>query len=144
MWEITISQQIYSIVYAFAVGVFFSIIYDIPKSFCILNHTKNLFVFIKDIVFSLFASFVVFLLLIARTNGAVRGYIILFIFLGFVLFRILFSKYWLKALYGFWKFSFNLNKRIRKFFLAFCSKIEQTEAFVLKKLKKILKKAHII
>lgn len=144
MWEITISQQIYSILYAFVLGVFFSVIYDIPKSFCVLNRTNNTVVFIKDIIFSLFATLMVFLLLIARSNGVVRGYILFFIFCGFVVFRITLSKYWLKALYCFFNFSYKANKKIKGQFLSVLSKTEQTEAYVIRKLKKILKKVNII
>ena len=144
MWEITISQQIYSIIYSLLVGVVFSIVYDVLKSFCVLNHSKKIFVFFKDIIFSVFAAFVVFLLFIARCNGAVRGYIIFFVFVGFTLFKCIFSKYWLKLLCRFWIITFKSIKCLRRLFLSFSLKLEQTEAFVIIKLKEFLKKVNII
>ena len=57
MWEIGLVHQLTGSAYSIAVGIFFSLIYDILKAFCITKKCGTLAVFVKDIAFSLFAAF---------------------------------------------------------------------------------------
>ncbi len=140
MWEIGLVHQLVSSGYAIAVGAFFAAVYDILKACCTVNKANNIAVFVKDVAFSLFAFFVTFMLLMARSNGMVRGYILFWIFIGFLLFRISVSKIWLKF------FVFILSKLKHAFAFAnrilnkFCDILDRFEARILKKLRNFYKK----
>ena len=66
MWEIGIVHQLTSSGYAIAVGILFAAVYDVLKACCIVFKANNFWVFVKDIVFSLFAFFASALNLSAR------------------------------------------------------------------------------
>ena len=140
MWEIGLVHQLVSSGYAVAVGAVFAAVYDVLKACCIVNKANSIIVFIKDVTFSLFAFFVTFMLLMARSNGMVRGYILFWIFIGFLLFRISISKIWFKILTFFFgrlrTFSEFLNANMGKF----CDILDRFEAVILEKLKIFYKK----
>ena len=141
MWEIGLVHQLTGSAYSITVGIFFSLIYDILKAFCLTKKCGILSVFIKDIIFSLFAAFVTFMLLMARSNGAIRGYILFFMAFGFVLFKVTLSKFWL----GLWLCIFSFFNKIKtvleSLLQRFCNALDRFESQVFKKCKKMFKKA---
>lgn len=141
MWEIGLAHQLIGSAYSLAVGVFFSLVYDVLKAFCLKYNCGVIAVFVKDIAFSLFAAFVTFMLLMARSNGAVRGYILFFIVAGFVLFRVTLSKFWLKFWMLFFSGFIKLKTVLSAFLQRFCDRLDSFELKVLKIFKKMLKKA---
>ena len=140
MWEIGIVHQLTSSGYAIAVGILFAAVYDVLKACCIVFKANNFWVFVKDIVFSLFAFFVTFMLLMARSNGMVRAYILFWVFVGFLLFRISVSKIWLK----FFMFIFSKLKDFLAFLdrilNKFCDLLDRFESRLLSFLKNFYKK----
>ncbi len=140
MWEIGLVHQLTSSAYAFLVGLFFAAVYDILKACCVVNKLNNFAVFVKDVLFSLFAFLVTFMLLMARSNGMLRGYILFWIAVGFFVFRISISKIWFKI----FKFLFS-KLRLLSFFVNGCvakfsDLIDRFDAVMLIFLKKLIKK----
>ena len=140
MWEIGLVHQLVSSAYALIIGVVFAAVYDVLKAYCIVGALNSFAVFVKDIVFSLFLFFVTFMLLMARSNGVVRGYILFWIAAGFLLFRKTFSKIW----FSFLRFVFVklklvfvlINKLLRKV----CDAVDKFDAIFPLFFKKIFKK----
>lgn len=140
MWEIGLVHQLTGSLYAFAVGVFFCFVYDILKAYCLIKKFGTVAVFVKDVIFSLFAAFVTFMLLMARSNGEVRGYILFFIAVGFVLFKISLSRFWVRFLSFVFLKLYKFNSFLSDLLSKFCDILDNFESAVLKFLKKYLKK----
>ena len=140
MWEIGLAHQLLSSGYALAIGIFFAAVYDILKACCIVNNAGGFAVFVKDILFSLFAFFVTFMLLMARSNGIVRGYILFWIFTGFLLFRLSVSKFWLKIFMFVFRKIKALSSWVHGNFLVFCDMLDRFESILIKILRKFLQK----
>ncbi len=97
MWEITLYNQIFGVLVSLSYGFCLALFYDILKAYCIKYSPSKLFVFFKDLLFAILAAVSEFLLLMALTNGAIRGYLLISQAVGFVLFRLFVSVYWLKV-----------------------------------------------
>ncbi len=108
MWEISSFSQILASFYAFLLGMLLALFYDIIKVTRKLGIKNEILVFLGDIFFSFFAAILTFLFLLVFTNGALRAYVILLELIGFIVFRIIFSKLFLKFLY----FLFSRFKKI--------------------------------
>ncbi len=150
MWEISITDQLLSFVLSIALGAFLCLTYDVLRA--VRKNGFNSFwtVFFTDIFFWLFSAILTFLLLIARTNGEIRGYVLIGELLGFVIFRLLLSKVFLLIIdfliakllkllrlirKNFYYFFIKIEKRIDKIILLFCKKTKT----MLKIVKKLLK-----
>lgn len=96
MWEISLVQQIISIEYSALLGFCLSIFYDTLKAVRKTFNSSKLFIFFQDIFFWIVSFAFTFLLLMARTNGELRGFIVISIFVGFIIYRITVSRYILK------------------------------------------------
>lgn len=68
------------------------------EAFRIADGIKGLGLWINDLAFFAFAGFTTFCFLLVRSNGEVRGYIIIGILIGFWLFKKLFSRLYKKIL----------------------------------------------
>lgn len=66
------------------------------EAFRIADGIKGLGVWINDLVFFAFAGFTTFCFLLVRSNGEVRGYVIIGILIGFWFFKELFSRLYIK------------------------------------------------
>ncbi len=86
MWEISNSEQVFSFFTALLFGVGYSVFYCILRAIRKSFRHNALAVFIEDILFFLITAITTFLLLLALTNGEIRFYMLLGIFLGFSLF----------------------------------------------------------
>jgi len=54
-----------------------------------------------DVLYFILSSMITFIFLLSRTNGEIRGYVILFEIVGFLTFRAIFSKYIIVLITGF-------------------------------------------
>lgn len=98
MWEINITDQIITFGLSLCLGALLCVFYDIIRALRKAGFNSFTAVFFTDIIFWLFSAFVTFIFLIVRTNGEIRGYVLLSELLGFILFRISLSKLLFKML----------------------------------------------
>lgn len=140
MWEIGIIQQVTGSIYAFFTGICIAILYDILKAVSVFKKWGIFAVFVKDIIFSFISAVTVFLLLMARTNGVVRGYILIFTAVGFLLFRAVASKFWLEFLRTVLKWFSAFSAALKRFTVKFCNAFDTFDMCILKIFKKSIKK----
>ena len=138
MWEISSSSQIISFLYSLLIGILLSVFFDFYRVARKLKKFSKTGVFFQDIAFWIVATFVTFLLLMARCNGEVRGYILIGELLGFFVYRLTLSPFVLK-------FLLQIFKMFIKIYGIYKGFIEQTADFLDKVLGEIysiiLKKA---
>lgn len=146
MWEINNQQQIISFLLSVCLGVLCCIIYDIIKASRNVCFNSLLAITLSDILLWIFYAFTTFLFLIARTNGEIRGYVLIGEMIGFFLCRVSISK----LVYSIFKFIFQnlytLLQKINTSVVIFYTKFERIllKAFklfikILKSIKKLLK-----
>ena len=141
MWEISNSLQAVCFLRAIILGLILSLFYDIFSSLRKLGLNSFFAVLIEDIIFFAVATPVVFLFLMATTNGEVRLYIIIGIIIGFLILKLTLSKLIVFVLY---KLLFVIKKMFLSLFKIYnlCfTFIESTFSLFLKKSGKLLKKA---
>ena len=146
MWEISNKGQLINLLYSLSLGGVFCLCYDFLRAFRYCSRSKTLFYFFSDLFFFALCGVVTFLLLLALTYGEIRGYVILGILLGFVLFRITLAKITLWLFIKLWSFVLKLLLLMAKANAALCRKIISGINFIkiyLEKVyKKLLKKGH--
>jgi len=150
MWEISISDQIFTSLYSVCLGIILCVCYDILRSFRRAISSGDIAIFLGDILYFTVSAFVVFIFLLARTNGEIRGYVLLCTLAGFVLFRVTLSSFIVMPitfllslivrglrLAGFYilRFLFCLGE----YFMRFLKISQKKSASALKTLKKLLK-----
>lgn len=151
MWEINSIDQAVTLAFSICLGGIFCIIYDILRSLRKAGFNSVLTIFVTDILFWIFAAFGTFIFLIARTNGEIRLFVLIGELIGFLLFRLVFSRWILLALTTVFKCVKKLNMYITEknklLYLKINSIISKVTAFVMnflkrciKSLKKLLKK----
>lgn len=128
MWEISLSWQVISFSYALALGVFLALFYDIFRSIRKGKKCNAVAVFFQDVFFWLVTTFITFLLLIARCNGEIRGYILIGEFIGFLLYHFTLSRFIFPV------FVF-IVVSIRKFYKLYFSVLSLFSDFLLKKIR---------
>lgn len=143
MWEIDLLGQCITGLYAAAVGFCFAVFYDIFKAVRKIVDCKILSIFIQDVIISLVLTLFTFILLIARCNGEVRAYVFVFEFIGFVVFRLAFSRYFLKITVKLIKLVLKINELYSSKILLLSSLIVSLWAKLSDFLKKIAKKCLI-
>lgn len=132
MWEITVKSQLISFLCGILVGIFLSLYFDFFRTLRRSFKHKKITVFIEDILFFLVATFITFLLLMARCNGEVRAYVIVSIILGFFIYRITLSRLLLPIAVFILKLFIKILNKIGSF-------IAKNVLLIIKKLKKLLK-----
>lgn len=141
MWEINLVSQIISFLYAVLVGIILSVFFDFFRALRKVKLYGKTAIFFQDIAFWIIATLITFLLLIARCNGEVRGYILIGELLGFFGYRITLSKFVLWFLLFFIKCHiriFNIYKRNLDRFADFLSLVfRKIGNILLKKVKKV-------
>lgn len=133
MWEINSGFQILSFLYAFLLGILFSVFYDFFKVTRKVFNLSDLIIFIEDIIYFLIISFVTFLFLISTTNGKLRIYVFLSVSLGFYIWKISLSKYLCNLSTFILK---NINKLLKAIRNRFYCIFSRFEAGILKIYKK--------
>lgn len=92
MWEINITTQALTFLYAVILGALLCIFYDIIRAFRKAGLNGNISVFITDILFWLVNTFLTFVFLMATTNGQFRVFVLVAELIGFVICRLSLSK----------------------------------------------------
>lgn len=98
MWEINNYNQTITFLLSLCLGALFCTLYDIIRAARKVCLNSFWAVQITDIFLWVLYAFVTFVFLVSRTNGEIRGYVLAGEFLGFVLFRISFSRLLFPAL----------------------------------------------
>lgn len=92
MWEISSYGQSLCFLYSMAVGGILGLIYDFFKIDRIVFKRGNIFVFLQDILFWIIATVIFFSFSVVFSNGQIRAYLLFGSFLGFLIYRLTFSK----------------------------------------------------
>lgn len=92
MWEIDNFFQWKSVGIGVLFGLFIALIYEIFKVDRKLFKRSTATVFLGDIAFFIISALISFCLLLVCANGQVRVYLLISEILGFVIFRLTFSK----------------------------------------------------
>ena len=93
MWEINLKQQIVSLLYALLVGVVWALYFDFFRALRKNKSHSAFLIFIEDLSSFLIFTFITFMLLMARCNGEVRGYMLVAEAFGFLIYRVLLSRF---------------------------------------------------
>lgn len=136
MWEIHNYDQLLTFGYSIILGAIFCSVYDVLRAHRRVNEYGYISVFVADIMFWIVAAFATFLFLLARTNGEIRGYVLVAELLGFALFRVTISKLIFAVLVIAFKFLNGIFMRLQRFSNCIFEKV----CLFLKKLLKILKR----
>jgi spore cortex biosynthesis protein YabQ len=128
MWEISLSWQVISFLYALAVGVSLALFYDFFRSIRKEKKCNAVAVFFQDVFFWLVAAFVTFILLIARCNGEIRGYVLIGEVFGFLIYHFTLSRF----IFPVFVFFINI---IRKFYKIYFDVLSRFSDFLLKKMR---------
>lgn len=92
MWEIDNTNQIITFLLSLCQGAVFCLLYDLIRAARKVCFNSFWSVFVTDIFVCILYAFGTFIFLIARTNGEIRGFVLVGETLGFVVFRITFSR----------------------------------------------------
>lgn len=141
MWEINSATQIYACAFAVLLGLFLSLVYDIIKASRKIGFNSYLLLFLGDIFFSFFSAVITFMFLLIFTNGALRGFVIIFEFIGFVLWRLTVSRFFLKFLTANFFYLKKFFRLISALLLCFSNKTEEFFKKIHLNIKKTLKKS---
>lgn len=148
MWEINTYNQTITFVLSVCLGALFCVLYDIIRAVRKVCLNSFWAVQFTDIFLWVFYAFATFIFLVARTNGEIRGYVLAGEFLGFILFRISFSRLLFPALrFVFIKIATvkkKVTRCISKFYIKFEAlilKIGKSISKFFKSAKKLLKNA---
>lgn len=138
-WEIDSTGQLITALLSLAVGVFLSFIYDVFKAFRLCARKSRATIFFEDIVFGLIATLICFCLLMLRTKGQVRLYVLLFLGLGFVIWRLTLSKFFIKFLSAILRFLKSVLSSLKAVFSKIARKVIAKSKKFYKSAKKGLK-----
>jgi spore cortex biosynthesis protein YabQ len=118
--DISIQQQVLLFLYAGALGVGLSIIYDFFRVLRLTLHFNVIFIFIQDLIYFLICAIITFAFIFIFNNGEIRLFIIAAIAIGWILYyltagRLIFYiaktiTSWLKKHIKLLLCKFNVNK----------------------------------
>ena len=92
MWEISLSDQLLTFLCGIALGIIMCVYYDVIRAVLISRKSGKIIIFLGDLFFCITSAFAVFLFLLSRTNGELRGYVFISIGIGFLFFKLTLSK----------------------------------------------------
>lgn len=136
-------NQTATFLYAVLFGCLICLLYDVFRLVRVTKKYTVLSVFVQDILFWALVTFLTFLFLLSRTNGALRGFVIVGQILGFIIFRCTFSD-WLFPLFAKFflslaRFSTCIEHKKTALLRRFTTFLEKVVKITGKKLKKGLK-----
>lgn len=143
MWEISIKGQAVTFLYGLIFGGCYCIFYDIIRAVRRVFLNSRTAVFIEDILFFTVTAFASFLFLLARTNGEIRGYVIISFAVGFAAVRFSVSPFILKILVKASGFIRKIFKKLFSLLFRFTDSLELIIKKLVKKLKKQQKNLEI-
>ena len=136
-------SQAANVFLSLCLGVILCAFYDIIRATRKAGADSFAAVFIGDIFFWLVSAFAVFLFLIATTNGEIRGYVLFFAAVGFILYRLTLGRAVFYLLQSFFIFLARVLRKTMFLSAKFCGITEkQLSRFikaVLSRVKKLLK-----
>ena len=119
MWEISNILQFSGFLRSLALGIILCVFYDIFSALRKAEFNSTTAVLIQDIIYFLITAPIVFLFLLATTNGQLRLYVFVGTVIGFIIFKLSLSKLLVFLLSRFFlllKFIFsNISRVIRNF-----------------------------
>lgn len=153
MWEINVGNQFLTFIYSLILGGLLCPSYDFIRAIRKSGFNSFIAVFFTDIIFWIISAFITFIFLISRTNGEIRGYVLIGILAGFVIFRLTFSRFVFLSFTLAFKLIVKFHIKFTCFFNTIYGKIEavfrkigvSTAKFLkrtLKSIKKLLKIRH--
>lgn len=140
MWEIHIVDQLVSFLYSVITAVFLSLINDFFIAYRRLKKCSVFSVFFQDLFFWIVAALETFLLLMARCNGEIRGYILLGMLFTAVLWHFTLSRFVCAFFCFLGKKIYALILILRRFNGLICKVTDNVGRFLVKILKNIPKK----
>ena len=147
MWEINTYDQLVSVACSLVYGAGLCVLYDVLRAARKYTKPSFLSLFITDVLYFAVCAVAVFLLLLVRTNGEIRGYILFAVALGFLLFRISLSNLTLAVFSFVFKMLSKLTLKLSKAVAKLCTFILKLLNFsgrgikaIFRSFKKVLKK----
>lgn len=122
-------------------GIIYCLLYDILRALRRAKKISDITVAVQDIIYFIIISPITFLYLLAATNGELRFYIFLGIFLGFLLFFYTVSQLWVAILKVCFSAIFGIFNKIFTLQNAFFSKTNRFLEKYFKKTVNFFKKA---
>ena len=98
MWEIDLYDQITTFLLSLSLGAVFALVFYFGEAVRVANNISKIRIWINDISYFAVSAIITYCFLLSRSNGEIRGYIIVGIVLGWWLFKIVFSKHFVKFL----------------------------------------------
>lgn len=95
---ISVSSQAYIFLFTVLGGIIIGFIYDLFRVSRKVIKTNNFIVYFEDIIFWLVSSIALFGILFFSNAGEIRGYAIIGVVLGIIIYAMLFSHYAMKIL----------------------------------------------
>ena len=96
MWEIDLGNQISTFLLSLPLGGFFALCFFTLEAFRIVSGIKGVRLWINDILFFALTAFITFCFLLVRSNGEIRGYVLIGELIGFWVFKKLFYRIYIK------------------------------------------------
>lgn len=100
-------SDVLSVFISLLFGVVISLIYDLFKSYRIAYKSSNVLIIVQDILFSIISAVLTYLLLYICVKGEIRWFVLIFELIGFIIYKIYFSKTIVK-------FIVNINLFVKK------------------------------
>lgn len=92
MWEIGVNHQATTFLFSVVLGFAAGFIYDIFKIIRTIKKQKTITVVVIDILYFVIFTVVFFCFFLLRTNGEIRLFVFVGALIGFMIFRLVFSK----------------------------------------------------
>ena len=93
------AEQVYIFFTSVIIGAIMGIIFDFFRALRRKGNTKNILVYIQDVIFWLIIAIIIIVSSFIINNGELRGYMLLGYILGAIIYMLIFSKY-IKLLFG--------------------------------------------
>lgn len=93
MLQINIINQFYIFLISINYGLILGVIYDLYRVFRYYSKPKKILTAIEDILFWLIIASIIFFFLFNKTDGIIRGFVILGFIIGFIIYLKIISKY---------------------------------------------------
>lgn len=93
------AEQVYIFFTSVIIGAIMGIIFDFFRALRRKGNTKNILVYIQDVIFWLIIAIIIIVSSFIINNGELRGYMLLGYILGAIIYMLIFSKY-IKLIFG--------------------------------------------
>lgn len=94
-----LAEQVYIFFSSVIIGAIMGVVFDFFRALRRKGNTKNILVYIQDVLFWLIIAIMIIVSSFIINNGELRGYMLLGYILGALIYMLLFSKY-IKFLFG--------------------------------------------